>query len=146
MGRLLPSRRFPSLYCSSQQVSEVWTPARASYVSVRRAWRGVAWRGWPASRERNNSHLFTFSLHPGFLGSSVAGAITREFGALAMSITSTARKAMTLFLSFILFPKVCTIQHVIGIAIFISSLSIKAIFASSSSGRGHHRQGKSLPA
>jgi hypothetical protein len=63
----------------------------------------------------------------GFFGSSCAAAITKQFGALAMSITSTARKAMTLFLSFLLFDNECTVQHVVGIVIFIAALTVKSI-------------------
>ena len=62
----------------------------------------------------------------GFLGSSCAGAITKNFGALSMSITSTARKAVTLFLSFLFFPKVCTFQHIFGMSIFVTALFLKS--------------------
>lgn len=62
----------------------------------------------------------------GFFGSSCAAAITKQFGALAMSITSTARKATTLFLSFLLFDNECTYQHIVGIIIFIASLTAKS--------------------
>jgi len=44
-----------------------------------------------------------------------------------MSITSTARKATTLFLSFFLFNNVCTLEHVSGIVIFISALTAKSL-------------------
>eukprot|EP00586_Coscinodiscus_wailesii_P002050 CAMPEP_0172484662 /NCGR_PEP_ID=MMETSP1066-20121228/12211_1 /TAXON_ID=671091 /ORGANISM="Coscinodiscus wailesii, Strain CCMP2513" /LENGTH=503 /DNA_ID=CAMNT_0013249325 /DNA_START=55 /DNA_END=1567 /DNA_ORIENTATION=- len=40
----------------------------------------------------------------GFFGSSCSAAITKSFGALTMSVTSTTRKATTLFLSFAIFP------------------------------------------
>lgn len=63
----------------------------------------------------------------GFFGSSCAAAITKNFGALSMSITSVSRKATTLFLSFLLFDNECTFQHIIGIIIFISSLTAKSI-------------------
>lgn len=63
----------------------------------------------------------------GFLGSSCSACITREYGALTMSITSTARKATTLFLSFVCFKNVCTWEHVLGIVIFISSLIFKSL-------------------
>jgi hypothetical protein len=63
----------------------------------------------------------------GFFGSSCAAAITKQFGALSMSITSTARKATTLFLSFLLFDNECTMQHIIGIIIFIFALTTKSI-------------------
>lgn len=63
----------------------------------------------------------------GFFGSSCSAAITKNFGALSMSITSTARKATTLFLSFLLFDNVVTVEHIIGIAIFISALTAKSV-------------------
>jgi solute carrier family 35 (adenosine 3'-phospho 5'-phosphosulfate transporter), member B3 len=63
----------------------------------------------------------------GFFGSSCSAAITKNFGALTMSITSTARKATTLFLSFFLFHNVCTMEHVVGIAMFITALTAKSL-------------------
>ena len=63
----------------------------------------------------------------GFFGSSCSAAITKNFGALAMSITSTARKATTLFLSFLLFDNKCTFEHFVGIFIFISALAAKSM-------------------
>ena len=62
----------------------------------------------------------------GFFGSSCSAAITKQFGALTMSITSTARKATTLFLSFAIFDNECTMEHVGGILLFISSLLFKS--------------------
>ena len=62
----------------------------------------------------------------GFFGSSAAAAITKHFGALPMSITSTARKATTLFLSFALFGNDCSLEHIVGVAVFISALLMKA--------------------
>lgn len=62
----------------------------------------------------------------GFFGSSCSAAITKNFGALTMSITSTARKATTLFLSFALFDNECTMEHIFGVILFISSLVWKS--------------------
>ena len=74
----------------------------------------------------------------GFFGSSCSAAITKSFGALTMSITSTARKATTIFLSFALFPNECTSEHIFGIVLFIGSLVTKSLRASK---RGHrHKQ------
>ena len=47
-----------------------------------------------------------------------------------MSITSTARKATTLFLSFAIFNHVCTVEHLLGIILFISALVGKSLRAS----------------
>ena len=77
--------------------------------------------------------LFFFSF-TGLLGSSCAGAITKRFGALSMSIVGTARKAMTLFLSFIAFRNTCTLEHIAGMIIFLGALLMKSICASKSSG------------
>jgi solute carrier family 35 (adenosine 3'-phospho 5'-phosphosulfate transporter), member B3 len=63
----------------------------------------------------------------GFFGSSCSAAITKHFGALTMSITSTSRKATTLFLSFALFENACTLEHVVGIFIFIGALIAKSL-------------------
>jgi hypothetical protein len=63
----------------------------------------------------------------GFFGSSCSACITKNFGALTMSITSTARKATTLFLSFFLFNNVCTPEHVMGIVVFITALTTKSL-------------------
>lgn len=70
--------------------------------------------------------MVTFS-SMGFFGSSCSAAITKNFGALAMSITSTARKAMTLFISFFMFNNVCTTEHIGGVALFISALTAKSL-------------------
>lgn len=64
----------------------------------------------------------------GFFGSSCSAAITKNFGALTMSITSTARKATTLFLSFFLFNNVCTFEHILGVLLFITALLVSFVF------------------
>lgn len=72
----------------------------------------------------------------GLFGSSCAGAITKRFGALSMSITSTARKAATLFLSFLAFPNQCTPEHVVGMVVFLSALLMKSLCARASMKHG----------
>lgn len=79
--------------------------------------------------------IFLFA-STGFFGSSCSALITKEFGALTMSITSTARKATTLFLSFALFNNVCTAEHVGGIVLFIWALVTKS-FRASRKGHGN---------
>ena len=81
-------------------------------------------RTWSASSKVLIMILFSSM---GFFGSSCSAAITKNFGALTMSITSTARKATTLFLSFFLFNNVCTTEHVAGIALFITALTAKSL-------------------
>ena len=78
----------------------------------------------------------------GFFGSSCSAAITKNFGALTMSITSTARKAMTLFFSFLLFPNHCTLEHVCGIVLFLSSLLMKAIVEGRSTRQKHSKSSR----
>jgi UAA transporter family len=68
--------------------------------------------------------LFVFSA-TGFFALSCCQAITKNFGALTMSVTSTARKATTIFISFALFDNVITPGHMVGIVIFISALIVK---------------------
>ena len=68
--------------------------------------------------------LFMFSTL-GIFGGSCACAITKRFGALAMSVTTTTRKAATIFLSFALFPNTCTIEHIFGVVIFVFGLLLK---------------------
>lgn len=77
--------------------------------------------------------LLLFSV-TGLFGSSAAGAITKRFGALSMSITSTARKAVTLFLSFAIFHNTCTWEHVAGMVIFMGALLMKSLCAATSFG------------
>lgn len=81
-------------------------------------------RSWSSSGKITVIVLFSSM---GFFGSSCAAAITKQFGALSMSITSVSRKATTLFLSFLLFDNECTYQHIVGIIIFISALTTKSI-------------------
>lgn len=73
----------------------------------------------------------------GLFGSSCAAGITKYFGAMAMSITSTARKAMTLFLSFIIFQNSCTMEHIIGMVIFLFSLCTKSFMVFQKEKKGY---------
>mmetsp|Transcript_21165 Transcript_21165/g.31388 ORF Transcript_21165/g.31388 Transcript_21165/m.31388 type:complete len:175 (-) Transcript_21165:572-1096(-) len=61
----------------------------------------------------------------GIMGASCLGAITKRFGALTMALTSTARKATTLFLSFAAFENQCTLEHFVGVFLFLSGLTMK---------------------
>jgi len=110
---------------------------------------GLAYLSTPGTlKEMNEGLAPTWSVHgkiltmvlfstTGFFSSSCSAAITKSFGALTMSITSTARKATTIFLSFALFPNECTTEHIFGIVLFIASLVTKSLRASK---RGHHHQ------
>ena len=80
---------------------------------------------WTIKKKTIAFVLFTFC---GLCGSSCAGAITKRFGALSMSITSTTRKAFTLFLSFVAFKSnKCTGEHLAGMGIFIGALLLKHV-------------------
>jgi len=80
----------------------------------------------------------------GFFGSSCSAAITKHFGALAMSITSTARKAFSLFLSFLIFNNECTVEHICGIAVFLTALIFKSYKTSKASNRRPMRPPNSI--
>ncbi len=70
--------------------------------------------------------VFLFSTL-GIFGGSCAAGITKRFGALTMSITTTTRKAATVFLSFAMFPNACTYEHICGVILFVSGLFLKAL-------------------
>ena len=72
--------------------------------------------------------LIIFCIY-GFFGSNFSTNLTLKFGSLINGITNTARKAVTLSLSFILFPNRnhITTQHIIGIIIFFCGLIVRII-------------------
>eukprot|EP00752_Nemacystus_decipiens_P008024 g7170.t1 len=74
----------------------------------------------------------------GFLGGSCAVALTKRFGALHSAITTTARKAVTLMLSFAYFQKAFTPQHLVGASVFMVGLMAK-IFGKGSNSKGAAR-------
>lgn len=63
----------------------------------------------------------------GIMGASCLGAITKRFGALSMALTSTARKATTLFLSLAVFNNDCTLEHLVGVCLFMTGLMMKTL-------------------
>ena len=65
----------------------------------------------------------------GFAGANFSTVLTQHFGSLVNGITSTFRKALTLCLSFALFPErnKLSIQHLIGACIFFSGLIIRTL-------------------
>ena len=65
----------------------------------------------------------------GFMGGSCAAALTKRFGALHSAITTTARKAVTLLLSFVIFQKAISVQHGVGASIFMFGLVVSSLFA-----------------
>mmetsp|Transcript_42265 Transcript_42265/g.112854 ORF Transcript_42265/g.112854 Transcript_42265/m.112854 type:complete len:294 (+) Transcript_42265:169-1050(+) len=58
----------------------------------------------------------------GFCGVSCVAALTKRFGALTAALTTTARKAITILLSFLIFPKPFVFGHACGAVLFISGL------------------------
>ncbi len=68
----------------------------------------------------------------GYFGVTCVAALTKKFGALASTMTTTARKALTLFLSFFIFPKPATGMHVFGGILFVLGLAVKAVPTGSS--------------
>ena len=116
---------------------------------------GVVWMVQPGTyaeqqsnvplEERNWSPMGKFGCmvlfsSMGFFGSSCSAAITKNFGALTMSITSTVRKATTLFLSFMLFDNQCTFEHIAGIVIFMGALTVKSLRRKNKKRRSNSRQ------
>ena len=79
---------------------------------------------WSASDKTIAVFLFSTL---GIFGGSCAAAITKRFGALTMSITTTTRKAATIFLSFAMFPNACSPEHIIGVFVFVSGLFMKGL-------------------
>jgi len=100
---------------------------------------GVKFFSTPGTFEEiANGHIPTWSVNEkvltvilfssfGLFGASCAGAITKTHGAFYMSLTTTSRKALSLMVSFILFPNTCTFQHSVGIAIFMFALIMKSL-------------------
>lgn len=74
------------------------------------------------------SSLILFSV-VGFCGSNFSTGLTLRFGSLVNGITNTARKAVTLGLSFALFPSRnhLTYQHIYGAVIFFSGLIVRTM-------------------
>jgi len=100
---------------------------------------GVKFFSVPGTYEEiTNGHIPTWSVNEkilvvilfssfGLFGASCAGAITKTHGAFYMSLTTTSRKALSLMVSFIVFPNTCTFQHSVGIAIFMFALIMKSL-------------------
>jgi adenosine 3'-phospho 5'-phosphosulfate transporter B3 len=62
----------------------------------------------------------------GYCGVLCVTGLTRRFGPLVASLTTTARKAVTLVLSFALFPKPVNGGHFLGAALFVAGIVVKA--------------------
>lgn len=62
-------------------------------------------------------------------------ALTKRFGALHSAITTTARKAVTLMLSFAYFQKAFTPQHLVGATVFMVGLMVRSFTSTLTAGR-----------
>jgi UAA transporter family len=65
----------------------------------------------------------------GFFSAVCGTVLTKHFGSLVLAIVSNARKAMTLGLSFLLFPErnVFTSHHLLGSSIFFIGVIIRMV-------------------
>lgn len=75
--------------------------------------------------------MFAFTIF-GFVGTNFSAGLTLQYGSLVNSVTNTFRKALTLGLSFLLFPErnLITHQKLLGSLIFFSGLIVR-IFSKS---------------
>jgi hypothetical protein len=82
--------------------------------------------------------MFAFTVF-GFIGTNFSAGLTLQYGALVNGITNTFRKALTLGLSFLLFPERNTVTHqkVLGSVIFFCGLLVR-IFSKEGS-KGHSK-------
>lgn len=70
--------------------------------------------------------MFAFTIF-GFVGTNFSAGLTLQYGSLVNSVTNTFRKALTLGLSFLLFPErnLITNQKLLGSLIFFSGLIVR---------------------
>ncbi len=109
--------------------NEVWSGLHHFFLvpgTVPEIDAGVYERNPPTWSVSRKMMVFCLLYMTGLFGGSFLGAITRRFGALAMTLTSTTRKAATMFVSFSLFAhNTCTSEHLLGIALYVLSLVLK---------------------
>jgi len=80
--------------------------------------------------------VFCFS---GYIGVTCATALTKRFGALLSAICTTARKAVTVFLSYLIFPKPVTLMHCTGGLLFMSALIWKTFSSYQTANRSNKK-------
>jgi len=100
----------------------------AVMMLVSSIWVGEFWEGLSFAHQKGIFvwiEILAYS-GAGFFGVSCAAAITKKFGAFISSMTTTARKALTLCLSFFFFPKPVSSGHYIGGLIFGAGLVLKS--------------------
>lgn len=78
--------------------------------------------------------IFIVFTSVGFYGANFSTLLTQRFGSLVNGIANTTRKAITLGLSFALFPErnVLTLHHIIGAAVFLMGLLLRILFKENS--------------
>lgn len=78
--------------------------------------------------------IFTVFTSVGFYGANFSTLLTQRFGSLVNGIANTVRKAITLGLSFALFPErnVLTIHHIVGATVFMTGLLLRILFKENS--------------
>lgn len=76
-----------------------------------------------------NWFIFILFCTAGFIGSNFSTSLTLRFGSLVNGITNTTRKAITLALSFALFPERnrLTSHHILGASIFFLGLIMRSL-------------------
>ena len=74
--------------------------------------------------------IFLCFVFVGFFGSNFSTKLTQGFGALVNGLANTVRKAVTLSISFIMFPERnhLVMQHVVGASIFMCGLILRLFF------------------
>lgn len=78
--------------------------------------------------------IFVVFTSVGFYGANFSTLLTQRFGSLVNGIANTVRKAITLGLSFALFPErnVLTIHHIVGATVFMMGLLLRILFKENS--------------
>mmetsp|Transcript_46478 Transcript_46478/g.92065 ORF Transcript_46478/g.92065 Transcript_46478/m.92065 type:complete len:566 (-) Transcript_46478:10-1707(-) len=82
--------------------------------------------------------MFAFTIF-GFVGTNFSAALTLQYGSLVNGITNTFRKALTLGLSFFLFPErnIMTHQKLLGSLIFFCGLLVRIFSKEKKEGKSH---------
>jgi solute carrier family 35 (adenosine 3'-phospho 5'-phosphosulfate transporter), member B3 len=83
--------------------------------------------------------LYTFIA---YIAISFHMAVVKRYGGVAAVLVATGRKAMTLIVSFVLFPKRFTILYPIGAILVLGGLAVASLAKIQSKGRKQHDGGK----
>jgi adenosine 3'-phospho 5'-phosphosulfate transporter B3 len=80
----------------------------------------------------------------GFIATTFSATITKSFGAVSMSTTSTVTKAGSLFLSFVCFPKGFEVLHGVGMFVFGMAVVLKSYGKNNKNGSGGKENGAEM--